>query len=155
MLGRFAVDFVTVKDDTGAWTPYAIELNLRKGGTTHPFLTLQFLTDGSYDGERGVFLTPSGSSKYLVATDHFEDDRLKALTVDDLFEIVVDHGLHFDQARRTGVVFHMINCLTECGRVGLTAVGDNPGDAQQIYDDARSILLREADVALQEGAVIG
>ena len=23
-------------------TPYAIELNLRKGGTTHPFLTLQF-----------------------------------------------------------------------------------------------------------------
>ena len=155
VLGRFAVDFVTVKDDTGAWTPYAIELNLRKGGTTHPFLTLQFLTDGSYDGERGVFLTPSGSSKYLVATDHFEDDRLKALTVDDLFEIVVDHGLHFDQARRTGVVFHMINCLTECGRVGLTAVGDNPGDAQQIYDDARSILLREADVALQEGAVIG
>ena len=31
------------------WTPYAIELNLRKGGTTHPFLTLQFLTDGRYD----------------------------------------------------------------------------------------------------------
>ena len=82
VLGRFAVDFVVVQDDSGAWTPYAIELNLRKGGTTHPFLTLQFLTDGTYDGERGVFLTPSGSSKYLVATDHFEDDRLKALTVD-------------------------------------------------------------------------
>ena len=31
----------------GGWTPYAIELNLRKGGTTHPFLTLQFLTDGA------------------------------------------------------------------------------------------------------------
>ncbi len=28
-------------------TPYAIEINLRKGGTTHPFLTLQFLTDGA------------------------------------------------------------------------------------------------------------
>src|SRR5690242_13211977 len=85
-LGRFAVDFVVVQDSTGAWTPYAIELNLRKGGTTHPFLTLQFLTDGSYDGERGVFLTPSSSRKYLVATDHFEDDRLKALTVRELFE---------------------------------------------------------------------
>ena len=44
VLGRFAVDFVVVQDETGAWTPYAIELNLRKGGTTHPFLTLQFLT---------------------------------------------------------------------------------------------------------------
>jgi hypothetical protein len=155
VLGRFAVDFVTVQDEGGAWTPYAIELNLRKGGTTHPFLTLQFLTDGSYDGERGVFLTPSGSSKYLVATDHFEDDRLKALTVTDLFDIVVNEGLHFDQARRTGVVFHMISCLTECGRVGLTAVGDNPEDAQRIYEEAQSVLLREADIALREGAVIG
>jgi hypothetical protein len=80
-LGRFAVDFVVVQDDTGAWTPYAIELNLRKGGTTHPFLTLQFLTDGTYDGERGVFLTPSGSSKYLVATDHFEEGTDRGGTV--------------------------------------------------------------------------
>ena len=61
VLGRFAVDFVIVEGRGGAWTPYAIELNLRKGGTTHPFLTLQFLTGGSYDGERGVFMTPNGS----------------------------------------------------------------------------------------------
>jgi pheganomycin biosynthesis PGM1-like protein len=155
VLGRFAVDFVTVQDQTGAWTPYAIELNLRKGGTTHPFLTLQFLTDGSYDGERGVFLTPGGSAKYLVATDHLEDDRLKALTVADLFDIVVNHGLHFDQSRRTGVVFHMISCLTECGRVGLTAVGDNPEDAWRIYQEAQSVLLREADLALEDGSVVG
>jgi pheganomycin biosynthesis PGM1-like protein len=155
VLGRFAVDFVVVQDESGAWTPYAIELNLRKGGTTHPFLTLQFLTDGSYDGERGVFLTPSGSTKYLVATDHLEDERLKGLTVRDLFDIVVNHGLHFDQARRTGVVFHMISCLTECGRVGLTAVGDNPEEARRIYEQAQSVLLREAGVALEEGCVVG
>jgi hypothetical protein len=145
-LGRFAVDFVVVQDSTGAWTLYAIELNLRKGGTTHPFLTLQF---------RGVFLTPSGSSKYLVATDHFEDDRLKALTVPELFDVVVRHGLHFDQARRTGVVFHMISCLTECGRVGLTAVGDTPEDAWRIYEKAQSVVLQEAEQALEEGCVVG
>jgi hypothetical protein len=155
VLGRFAVDFVVVQDESGAWTPYAIELNLRKGGTTHPFLTLQFLTDGSYDGDRGLFLTPSGSTKYLVATDHLEDDRLKGLTVEDLFDIVVNHGLHFDQARRTGVVFHMISCLTERGRVGLTAVGDDPADARRIYDEAHAVLLREAEVALEEGAIVG
>jgi PGM1 C-terminal domain len=150
VLGRFAVDFVTVKDETGAWTPYAIELNLRKGGTTHPFLTLQFLCGGNYDGERGVFVTPEGLSKYLVATDHLEDDRLKVLTVDDLFDVVVQHGLHFDQSRRTGVVFHMISCLTECGRIGMTAVGDTPSEAWQIYQEAEKVLLREADLALQE-----
>ena len=47
VLGRFAIDFVVVRSDKGAWQPYAIEVNLRKGGTTHPFLTLQFLTDGT------------------------------------------------------------------------------------------------------------
>lgn len=155
VLGRFAVDFVVVQDESGGWTPYAIELNLRKGGTTHPFLTLQFLTDGTYDGANGVFLTPSGSRKYLVATDHFEDERLKALTVAELFDAVVTHGLHFDQARRTGVVFHMISCLTECGRVGLTAVGDTPGDAWRIYQEAQSVVLAEAALALEEGCVVG
>ena len=154
-LGRFAVDFVVVQDEGGAWTPYAIELNLRKGGTTHPFLTLQFLTNGSYDGVHGVFLTPTGRRKYLVATDHFEDERLKALTVTDLFDVVVNNGLHFDQSLRTGVVFHMLSCLTECGRVGLTAVGDDPDDARRIYEEAQSVLLREADLALTEGSVVG
>ena len=154
VLGRFAVDFVVVQDETGDWTPYAIELNLRKGGTTHPFLTLQFLCGGSYDGERGVFVTPEGMSKFLVATDHLEDDRLKVLTVDDLFDVVIQHGLHFDASRRTGVVFHMISCLTECGRIGMTAVGDTPEEAWRIYQDAEEVLLSEADLALQEEAVI-
>ena len=36
---------------TAAGTSFAIEINLRKGGTTHPFLTLQFLTDGRYDAD--------------------------------------------------------------------------------------------------------
>lgn len=143
-----------MQDDNGSWTAYAIELNLRKGGTTHPFLTLQFLTDGYYDGEQGVFRTPNGSAKYLVATDHLEDDRLKGLAVADLFDIVASHGLHFDQARRTGLVFHMISCLTECGRVGLTAVGDDPEDARRIYEEAQSTLLREAGLALREAPIV-
>ena len=49
-----------------------------------------------------------------------------ALTPDDLFDIVVRHGLHFDQARQTGVVFHMMSALGEHGRTGLTAVGESP-----------------------------
>src|SRR5207344_1872428 len=49
VIGRFALDFVVVRAKDGTWEPYAIEINLRKGGTTHPFLTLQFLTDGTYN----------------------------------------------------------------------------------------------------------
>jgi hypothetical protein len=149
VLGRFALDFVVVKDAAGAWTPYAIEINLRKGGTTHPFLTLQFLTDGRYDAATGLFLTPAGREKHLVATDHLESPTLRGLSIDDLFDIVARHGLHFDQARQTGVVFHMISCLTEHGRVGLTAVGDSPAQAEAIYQRAQRVLLDEARESLK------
>ena len=52
----------------------------------------------------------------------------------------MQHGLHFDQSRRTGVVFHMISCLTECGRIGMTAVGDSPEEAWRIYQEAEAVL---------------
>ena len=71
-LGRFAVDFVALRDDDGAWHCYAIEINLRQGGTTHPFMMLQFLTDGEYIANEGVFRAPSGLEKYYVASDHME-----------------------------------------------------------------------------------
>ena len=144
VLGRFAIDFVVVRSHDGSWTPYAIELNLRKGGTTHPFLTLQFLTDGRYDPATALFFTPSSREKHLVATDHLESPELRGLTIDNLFDIVARHGLHFDPARQHGVVFHMISCLTELGRVGLTAVGDTPASAKAMYHKAERILLEEA-----------
>jgi hypothetical protein len=150
VIGRFAIDFVTVKGADGGWTQYAIELNLRKGGTTHPFLTLQFLTDGRYDPTSALFLTPAGREKHLVATDHVESPLLRGLSLDDLFDIVARHGLHFDQSRQSGVVFHMISCLTEHGRLGLTAVGDTPEQADATYRRAERILLNEARAALEE-----
>ena len=69
---------------TDAWTPYAIEINLRKGGTTHPFLTLQFLTDGIYDPESGTLHRARGQEKHFVASDHVESPAYRGLTPDDL-----------------------------------------------------------------------
>jgi hypothetical protein len=152
-LGRFAIDFVVVRDSAGDWSAYAIELNLRKGGTTHPFLTLQFLTDGSYDGPSGQFLLPGGAQRHLVATDHLESSELRALAVEDLFDIVARHRLHFDQSRQTGVVFHMISSLSEHGRIGMTAVGESPDEAMRTYDEAKHVLLSEAAIAKQEGTL--
>jgi pheganomycin biosynthesis PGM1-like protein/ATP-grasp domain-containing protein len=148
VLGRFAVDFVVTRNRAGSWTPYAIELNLRKGGTTHPFLTLQFLTGGTYDPETALFTAPDGREKHMVATDHLESPLLRGLDHDDLFDIVVRHGLHFDQARQTGVVFHMMSALSEHGRVGMTAVGDTPQQADAIYLRAERVLTDEAALAL-------
>lgn len=144
VIGRFALDFVVVRSKAGKWDPYAIELNLRKGGTTHPFLTLQFLTDGAYDPQSGIFTAPSGQQKFFVASDHVESPHYRTLTPDDLFDIVARHGLHFDQTRQTGVVFHMMSALGEFGRTGLTAVGNSHEEAKATYARALAILDEEA-----------
>ncbi len=132
VLGRFGVDFVAVRSDD-QWRVFAIEINLRKGGTTHPFLTLQFLTDGTYDADAGVFRTPRGDAKCFVATDHLESPAYKGLTHDDLFDLAVTKGLHFDPSRHTGIVLHMMNALTELGLVGLTAVGNSHDEAERLH----------------------
>lgn len=144
VLGRFAVDFVAVRNARREWEVYAIEINLRKGGTTHPFLTLQFLTDGAYDAERGAFVTPRGESKCFVATDHLESERYRVFTHEQLFDIAVRHGLHFDQSRQQGVVFHMMNALAELGMVGLTAVGNTHDEADALYRKTVAALDAEA-----------
>ncbi|HLF55827.1 MAG TPA: peptide ligase PGM1-related protein, partial [Thermoanaerobaculia bacterium] len=149
VIGRFALDFVVVRDDEGAWHPYAIEVNLRKGGTTHPFLTLQFLTDGSYDAERAVFTAPSGKPKCFVASDHVESPLYKAFAPDDLIDLVLRHRLHFDQSRQTGVVFHMLSAMGEAGRLGLTAVGDSAAEAEALYQRTLAVLDAEAGAALR------
>jgi hypothetical protein len=148
VIGRFALDFVAVRNDRDAWEVYAIEINLRKGGTTHPFLTLQFLTDGKYDAEAGVFRTPQGAVKCFVASDHVHAPRYRAFTHEDLFDIVARHGLHFDQSRQTGVVFHMVNGVGEQGALGLTAVADTRAEADALYEKTVAVLDEEADRAL-------
>ena len=150
VLGRFALDFVAVRNQQGQWEVYAIEINLRKGGTTHPFLTLQFLTDGSYSAETGVFLTPLGEPKCFIASDHLESPRYRVFTHHDLFDIVARHGLHFDQTRHKGVVFHMMNAIGENGLLGLTAVGNTHEEAMAIYEKAVSALDAEAALSIAD-----
>ncbi|MGH3142627.1 MAG: peptide ligase PGM1-related protein [Gaiellales bacterium] len=150
VIGRFAMDFVAVKGADGGWEPYAIELNLRKGGTTHPFLTLQFLTDGAYDPEAAIFTAPSGKQKFFVASDHVESPAYRALTAEDLFDLAVRTRLHFDQSRQTGVVFHMMSALGEWGRTGLTAVEESPEQAYALYERAVTTVDEEAQTALAE-----
>ena len=132
VIGRCAVDFVARRDGDGRWHPYAIELNLRSGGTTHPFAALSLLTGGAYHAPTATFTTPAGVQKHYVATDHLAAPSPRGVA-----------RLGFDHARQRGVVFHMLSALDPLGFVGLTAIGDDPLDAQRCYDRARAVLLEE------------
>lgn len=143
VLGRYAVDFVSVKDG-GRWEHSAIEINVRKGGTTHPYLMLQFLTDGDYDTERGLYRTATGQPCYYYASDNLQNPAYKGLTPDDLIDIAVDHELHFDAADQQGVVFHLIGALSEFGKLGTVCIGDCREAAEKLYYDTVAILNQEA-----------
>ena len=61
-----ASDFLVRRDtDDDEWKLSALEINLRMGGTTHPYLALQFLTGGALDPHPGLFLSPSGHAEVL------------------------------------------------------------------------------------------
>lgn len=148
VIGRFALDFVVARSNSGPWIPYAIEINLRKGGTTHGFLTLQFLTDGRYDPEASVFTAPSGKSKFYVASDHLESPGFKTLTPNDVLDIALMRGLNFDQATQVGAAFHMLSAVPEMGQLGITCVGDSPEEAQERFEQAERVLVEEAEAAV-------
>ena len=143
VIGRFAVDFLTAKQ-AGTWQTWALEMNLRKGGTTHPFLTLQFLTDGEYDWEANVFRARGGQPKFLIASDHMESADYRLLKINDLFDAMVVNGIHFDHTQQRGIVLHMVACLGDCGRFGLTAVGDSASDVEALYHRAGEVLRETA-----------
>lgn len=143
VIGRFSVDFVSVRDGTG-WRHHAIEINLRKGGTTLPYQMLQFLTAGHVDPDSGAFLTPLGQARCYCATDNLVDERLKRLVPEDLIDILVERQLHFDENTQTGVVFNLIGALAEHGKLGLVAIAPDRAAADTLYEQTVRVLLEEA-----------
>ena len=143
VLGRFGIDFISVKQGN-RWRHHAIEINLRKGGTTHPFLMLQFLTGGRYDPETGLFLAPSGRPCFYDASDNLQADRYRGLTPPDFVDIAVAQGLQFNAANQEGVVFHLLGALSEFGKLGIQSIGSTAEKARALYRRSVEILDRES-----------
>ncbi len=146
VVGRFGIDFMSVHTGQG-WQHYAIEVNLRKGGTTHPFLMLQFLTDGRYDPDTGQFHAPNGQPCCYYASDNIEASRYRGLTPDDLIDIAVLNDLHFHGATQQGVVFHLIGALSRFGKLGMVCVADDAAGAERLYRQTMTVLDRESGAA--------
>lgn len=144
VIGRLSVDFLAVPNLNKSHDIYAVEINLRMGGTTHPFCTLQYLTNGYYHQDTGQFDTPYGQRKYYVASDNVESPRYRGLLPEDLIDIATYTGMHYNSSTHTGVVFHMIGTLSQYGKLGVTCIGNNPAEAQKLYDRSVATLDREA-----------
>jgi biotin carboxylase len=144
VVSRFGVDFLVGGVRGGAPEVFALEINLRMGGTTHPFLALQFLTGGKLDEESGLFLSPTGSPKFYRSTDNLRSDAYRGLCPEDLIDITTMNRLHYSHGKETGALFHMIGALSQYGKVGLTAIGNSREEADALFTGALEALDREA-----------
>lgn len=142
VLGRFAVDFISVKEKN-KWTHYPIEINLRKGGTTHPYLMLQFLTNGEYNADKGLYYTANGQVRYYFSSDNLRSEQFYGLTPSDLVDIAMLHQLHYDGAMQEGVMFHLIGALSQYGKIGIVCIGSTPEKAIEFYDKVVDVLKLE------------
>lgn len=143
VVGRVAVDFVTVETEPGRWKHYAIEINLRMTGTTHPFMLLKLANDGDYDQKSGLYLTPSGEPRYYVSTDNLTSPAYVGLLPPDLLDIASKHKLHFEPGQATGAIFHLLGALSQFGKLGMTCVGRTPSEAESWAERVRSVLDAE------------
>ncbi|CAG9320220.1 unnamed protein product [Blepharisma stoltei] len=141
---RFAVDYV-VRQEEGVWAAYAIEINLRWGGTSHPMITAKNLTDAQLT-EDGILLGADDQAKFYIATDTVQNDVYTGLTPADFLDFVNSNKeLQFDNENAAGVVFHLLSAISVYGKFGFTAIGNSAEEAKAIFDRALQVLEREAN----------
>ena len=137
-LGRMSIDFAVARDAQGRHRVHALEVNLRKGGTTHPYTVLRNNVPGSYDVEAGRWVTEDGSTRAYRATDNLVNPAWLGVPPAAVLKAVGQRGLHIDPERGTGVVLHGLAGLGVDGRFGLTAIGRDADHADELFDAARA-----------------
>lgn len=141
VVSRFGVDFLASRQNPGdPWDLSALEINLRLLGTTHPFLALSFLTGGQLDLATGQFMSIGGRAKFYRATDNLRLDRYRSLVPEDLLDIVTENRLHYNQRTESGVLFHLIGAVSEFGKLGVTAIANDAGEVDALYERTLQIL---------------
>jgi hypothetical protein len=108
---------------------------------------LQLLTNGRYDARKAEFRTPTGQLRAYYATDNLINPLYRRLIPDDLIDISVQHGIHFDQTSQQGVVFSVIGALPRYGKLGVVAIAEDQVKARAMFN--RAVNRLDAEAALE------
>ncbi len=135
VVGSFGIDFLV----SPAGDVYLSEINLRMGGTTHPFWMARLVTQGDYDIDTGELIA-DGRAKCYVASDNVKYESLIGRTPQEIIELVDRSGLGFDPATRTGTTLHLLGAVPDYGKMGLTAIANSTEEAEDLYERALKTL---------------
>ena len=139
VIGAFGIDFVLVPAGE-LYDIYLSEINLRMGGTTHPFWMARLVTGGVYDPSTGE-LVAAGKAKSYVASDNVKGPALLGRTPAEVIAQIEASGLGFDPARGTGATLHLLGALPKFGKMGITCIADSPEDADALYEEVTAALV--------------
>ncbi len=135
VIGWFAIDFLVVPLPGGGHEVYLSEINLRVGGTTHPFWMARLVTGGRYDARTGQ-LVAGGQPKAYVASDNVKAASLVGTPPAVAIDRLAESGLAYDPRSRTGATLHLLGALQGYGKLGLTCIADSPPAAEELYREA-------------------
>ncbi|MGH9277849.1 MAG: peptide ligase PGM1-related protein [Acidimicrobiales bacterium] len=134
VLGSFGIDFL-VAHGHGGNAVYLSEINLRMGGTTHPFWMARLVTGGHYDHDTGELIGADGAVKRYVATDNIKEPSLVGLTPEAVIDAVDRAGLAFDPATGTGVTLHLLGAIHDYGKMGAVCIAPDLAGADRLYQE--------------------
>jgi len=140
VIGSFGIDFLVVPDtDAGPGRIYLSEINLRMGGTTHPFWMARLVTGGVYDAATGS-LVAGGTAKAYVATDNLKSPSLMGRSPASVIASIDEAGLGFDPGSATGTTLHLLGAVPAYGKLGATCIADSPAEAEALYRRVEALL---------------
>jgi hypothetical protein len=131
VIGSFGIDFFVVPQARG-FRVFLAEINLRVGGTTHPFGMVSLASQGGYDLASGE-LEAGGRAKSYVSTDNLKSRHLVGQSPGRVIELLRRRGMAFDPRTMTGATLHLLGAVREHGKMGVTCVGDSPEEAEERY----------------------
>ncbi|HWL66373.1 MAG TPA: peptide ligase PGM1-related protein, partial [Actinomycetota bacterium] len=137
VVGSFGIDFVIASGDPTK--TYLSEINLRMGGTSHPFYMARFVTRGHYDEATGNLMA-GGRPKFYVASDNIKSGSYIGLRPEQIIEALDERGLAYDQGTRTGATLHLLGALQNYGKLGCVAIADSRDEAATLYDEVVGVL---------------
>jgi hypothetical protein len=137
VVGPFAVDYTVV--DGVEPRVYLSEINLRLGGTTHPFGMAQLAMGAGVDPAADGLHTAHGTRVY-VASDNLKDPTLIGATPAGIIARVRAAGLAFDDATHSGITLHMLGALEGYGKLGAVAIASSHDEAAALFSELTSLL---------------
>ena len=137
VVGPFAIDYTVV--DGAEPHVYLSEINLRLGGTTHPFGMAQLVMGAGVDPAADGLHTAHGTRVY-VASDNLKDPALIGTSPADVIARMRAAGLAFDDATHTGVTMHLLGAVKEYGKLGAVAIARSHDEATALFAELTAVL---------------